>query len=376
MRILLIGEYSNVHWTLAQGLRALGHEVTVVSDGDRWKGYRRDISIVRRWRESKSAVLRSIGAVLYVARLATLFPSLKGYDAVQIINPVFLDLKAERMMPYYRYLRRQNGKMFMAAFGMDKYWVKAGSDCHTFRYSDFNIGKTLRENADNALWRKQWLFGAKGRLNDIIAKDCDGIIAGLYEYYASYNPYFAEKLRFIPFPIVEDKKMQTVRKAADGVVKFFVGVQKTRSEYKGTDIMLRALERVKANFPERCEVRIAESVPFAEYVQMLNDSHVLLDQLYSYTPAMNALQAMAQGLVVVSGGEPENYEILSEQKLRPIINVQPNEESVYEELVKLVEHPERIEELSLQSIAYIRHHNYIKVAQQYIDFYEANYLLS
>ena len=33
MRILLIGEYSNVHATLATGLRTLGHEVCV--------GYRR-----------------------------------------------------------------------------------------------------------------------------------------------------------------------------------------------------------------------------------------------------------------------------------------------------------------------------------------------
>ena len=37
MRILLMGEYSNVHNTLAIGLRALGHEVTVASDGDSWK---------------------------------------------------------------------------------------------------------------------------------------------------------------------------------------------------------------------------------------------------------------------------------------------------------------------------------------------------
>ena len=34
MRILLLGEYSNVHNTLARGLRALGHQVTVASDGD------------------------------------------------------------------------------------------------------------------------------------------------------------------------------------------------------------------------------------------------------------------------------------------------------------------------------------------------------
>ncbi len=45
MRILLLGDYSNVHWTLAEGLRALGHEVCVVSDGDGWKNYRRDVDL-------------------------------------------------------------------------------------------------------------------------------------------------------------------------------------------------------------------------------------------------------------------------------------------------------------------------------------------
>ena len=45
MKILLVGEYSNVHWTLAEGLRALGHDVTVASGGDSWKGYPRDIDL-------------------------------------------------------------------------------------------------------------------------------------------------------------------------------------------------------------------------------------------------------------------------------------------------------------------------------------------
>lgn len=29
MKILLLGEFSNLHWTLAEGLRKLGHEVCV-----------------------------------------------------------------------------------------------------------------------------------------------------------------------------------------------------------------------------------------------------------------------------------------------------------------------------------------------------------
>lgn len=45
MKILLLGEYSNVHNTLAEGLRQLGHQVTVASNGDFWKNYPRDIDL-------------------------------------------------------------------------------------------------------------------------------------------------------------------------------------------------------------------------------------------------------------------------------------------------------------------------------------------
>lgn len=368
MKILLLGEYSNVHWTLAEGLRALGHEVCVVSDGDRWKDYPRDISIVRRWRTSPWALKRTLGAVLYLLRLLWVMPRLRGYDVVQLINPVFIDLKASRIMPFYRYLRRHNGKLFMGAFGIDKYWVKAGLDCTTFRYSDFNIGSQLRHNPDNDLMIRDWLHGPKGQLNDRIAADCDGIIAGLYEYYASYHPYFADKLRFIPFPINLDNITSAVRTAHDGVVKFFVGVQRERSAYKGTDIMLRALRQMEAEYPDRCQVTVVESVPFRQYIQLLNQSHVQLDQLYSYTPSMNALQAMAQGMVVVSGGEPESYAIIGEEELRPIVNVQPDEDDVHRQLAHLVEHPDLIAQLSRQSIEYVRrHHSHTSVAQRYVQ---------
>ena len=85
---------------------------------------------------------------------------------------------------------------------------------------------------------------------------------------------------------------------------------------------------------------------------------------------MNALLAMSKGIVVVGGGEPENYEILGETELRPIVNVEPTYDSVYHELEQLVLHPERIALLKQQSIEYVRrHHDYIKVARQYEQFY-------
>lgn len=368
MKILLLGEYSNVHHTLAQGLRHLGHEVVVASDGDGWKNYPRDIDL-RRNVPSKTDSLRFIG------RLLRNFRKFKGYDIVQIINPVFIPLKAERILPFYKYLRRHNGRIVMGAMGMDYYYIKACLDMKTFRYSDFNFDHKERLSDENAAFKRDWLNGAKGKLNRYVAKDADAIVAGLYEYYASYSAHFSpvDKLHFIPFPVVQSTDTTTREREKGAPVRFFIGIQKQRSVYKGTDIMWRALERVKADRPEACIINKAVSVPFEEYVKLVENSEVILDQLYSYTPAMNALEGMAHGLINVGGAEPENYDIIQENELRPIINVQPNEEDVYRKLLHLVDHRnELIPRLQKESIDYIRkHHDYLKVAKQYAELYES-----
>ena len=89
MKILLIGEYSNVHATLAKGLNHLGHEAMVVSNGDDWKNYQRDIDVSRTY--------GPLGGLKLYAKLLTLLPKLRGFDVVQLINPMFFELKAERL---------------------------------------------------------------------------------------------------------------------------------------------------------------------------------------------------------------------------------------------------------------------------------------
>lgn len=97
MKILLIGEYSNVHNTLAKGLRMLGHKVTVMSNGDFWKNYPRDIDMARR--EGK------LGGMALMAKTIAVMPRLRGYDVVQFINPMFLELKAQRLFSIFDYLK-------------------------------------------------------------------------------------------------------------------------------------------------------------------------------------------------------------------------------------------------------------------------------
>ena len=313
MKILLLGEYSNVHATLSAGLRQLGHESTVLSNGDFWKNYPRDLNLERK--------PGKLGGIAYLARLLRMLPRLKGYDIVQLINPMFLELKAQHIRPFYNYLRRNNRRIVLGAYGMDWYWVNTCSTTMPLRYS------------------------------------------------VCYEAYFPQKTSFIPYPItpISDQPCHRCGK----LINIFIGISRNRSEYKGTDIMLQAARDFCARHPHVAELKVAEGVPFNEYQELMNQSDIILDQLYSYTPSMNSLLAMSKGIVVVGGGEPENYAILDEQKLRPIVNVTPSYESVYAELEKLLLNPERIERMKCESIDYVRkHHDFIRVAAQYANLYE------
>ena len=193
MKILLLGEYSNVHWTLAEGLRRLGHRVTVASNGDFWKDYPRDIDLARKpgkW-----------GGIRLMAKLYALLPRFRGYDIVQLINPIFFELKAEQLFWFYNYLRKHNNKVVLGAFGMDWYWVHTCTVDKPLRYSDFNFGDKLRTDESAIKEQRDWIGTPKERLNKLIAEDCDAIVTCLYEYDVCYRPHFPNKTKFIPLPI-------------------------------------------------------------------------------------------------------------------------------------------------------------------------------
>ena len=364
MKILLLGEYSNVFWTLAEGLRALGHTVTVASNGDFWKNYPRDIDLKRDFTGRKDTLS-------FFWRLVKALPKMRGYDVVQLVNPIFVELVPERIYPIYRYLRKHNKKVFLSAIGLDHYWVKTGLE-KVFRYGDFNIGDKMRHTSFADRYISEWINGEKRALNKFIAEDCDGIISGLYEYDVCYQRAFPEKTKFIPFPINMEKISPRVPHPETDKIRFFMGAQKGREEYKGTDVMYPCLMRLAEKYPDRMEVVRVESVPYAQYCRLMDSSDVLLDQLYSYTPSMNSLLAMAKGLVLVGGGEEENYEILGETELRPIVNVLPNEDDIYSKLESLVLNPDDVAKRQRDSVTYVeRYHECRKVAAQYVEFWNS-----
>ena len=109
----------------------LGHTVTVVSNGDFWKKLPRDINVSRR--------SGKLGGMLLMAKIYALLPRLRGYDIVQFINPVFFELKAERLFPLFQYLKKHNKK-----------------GCALWLWDGLLLGKHMLNNDATALQRLQY----------------------------------------------------------------------------------------------------------------------------------------------------------------------------------------------------------------------------
>lgn len=361
MKILLLGEYSNLHATLADGLRLLGHEVTVASDGCRWMENDRDINLARPGYDFYNSVN-------YLFRINKIFKKFTGYDVVQIKNPSFLDLKIKRNLAFYRFLKKNNGKVFLGAFGTDYFWEKLCIENKTLRYCDLFIGNTPLD-----IYKCEWLETPFFKDANIeIAETCDGIVSCLYEYYKAYEPYYKNKLGYIPLPVNTDLLQYRQKGIQEDKIKFFIGIQKPKTKLKGTDVMLEELLKIQQAYPNEVQVNSVTSLPWNQYVKIMSESDVLLDQLYSYTPGMNGLIGMSQGLVLVGGGEAEMYELLNESSNHPIVNVFPSKDDIYNKLENLVHNKKSIPEISSDSRRFVEeHHNYIQVARQYVDFWNS-----
>ncbi len=110
-------------------------------------------------------------------------------------------------------------------------------------------------------------------------------------------------------------------------------------------------------------------MPFNEYMKLLAQVNVSVDQLYSYSLAMNALYSMAQGKIVVGGAEPESG-ILYDGKLPPVYNALPDEGQLFKTLESILERKEDLNSDSEKSRQFIiEQHNPLHIASTYLDIW-------
>lgn len=364
MKILLLGEASFVHSTLRKGFGELGHKVTLVSAGCIWD-CPRDIDISRNMRWGKLSGLKVIWTILKNLNVFI------GNDIVQMNDFHTIPLKLGWNELFFKFIKRFNKKVVRGCWGDDSVVFEAQAQ-GILAYSDTHIG-TNAINVEENKWRieEQHLpeFVSCSRY---VNSHADAFAACLYEYYVYYNrDEYRSRLHYLPLPIEIPEAKDIRVKGAQWPIKVLVGIQKRRDFIKGASIIGNLVERIAEENPYKVEVIRVYDVPYRDYCKMLEEADVLVDQLYSYTPAMNSLAAMARGTVVIGGGEEEYYEFIGEKELRPIINVRPCQDEYNMNVLRdALLTPGRISQLSRQSADFVRkHHDYMKVSKLYIEMY-------
>lgn len=367
MKILFVGDASNIHNCLAQALRDLGHTAVVASNGSHWMDTHRDINLKRG--------NGKMGAVKYALDVLRALPKMSGFDMVETCDDIFLDLKPAKVRVVFDWLKHHNRGIVMGAIGTDYVYYNACHDGKTYRYSDYMVGNQPSPYVQSQEYinKRDELWGAEfmRKHSNYILNNIDGAISCLWEYHECYKPLLGERMAYGGIPIDTKNVEPIILDHEPEKVKFFIGVQRDRNILKGTDLLLEAARRTVDRYPTLCELTVVENAPYEEYIKMLCSSHVLLDQLYSYTPATNALLAMARGLVAVSGAEPEYYDLIDEHENQPIINVSPLiEGDIDAKLEWIVLNKQLLPDLSRRSREFVVKHNESHVvARRHIDFF-------
>ena len=365
MKILLLGEASFVHSTLRKGFEDLGHNVTLVSAGCIWD-CPRDIDLTRDMRWGKLSGLKVIWKILINLHVFI------GNDIVQMNDFHTIPLKLGWNKLFFKFIKRFNKNAIRGCWGDDIVVFDAQAK-GILAYSDTHIGNKAI-NVEENKWRIE-----EQHLPEFLSccryvnKHADAFAACLYEYYMYYNKdEYRSRLHYMPLPIEISDDKNIIVKGEHWPIKVLVGIQKRRDFIKGASIIGELVEKIAAEHPDKVVVNKVYDVPYIEYCKMLEEADVLVDQLYSYTPSMNSLAAMARGTVVIGGGEEEYYEFIGEKELRPIINVRPHEEEYNLKVLReALLTPGRISKMSCESTAFVRkHHDYMKVSRQYIEMYD------
>lgn len=365
MKVLLLGEASFIHNTLKKGLQERGHRVTLASDGNNWHNAPRDIDLRRNMNHGK------FGGIFLLFRLLKNLPYLCGNDIVQIHNYQFVPLMPIWNKWLFMFLKLTNKKIIKGCFGDDPQIFKMQAKGIPTYSDTFWNGCPQNMEANKARLAEQsipqfvdcWLY---------TTCHSDALIACLYEYYRCYDvPAFNQKLHYIPLPM-EITSTNMSPKGQGAVIKVLVGLQPKREFMKGALKIAHFVEAVANKHPNRINIRYVEGVPYEEYCQMIEESDVIVDQFYSYTPSMNSLAAMARGTVVIGGGEEEYYHFIGEKELRPIINVSPEYSDAENTAIieKALFTEGILQKLSSQSIDFVKkYHDYRNIAMKYEQVY-------
>jgi len=378
MKILLIGEYSNLHNSLKKGLLNLGHEVILLGSGDGFKKYDVDILIKSTIFENKylKIIAKIIDKVFKFSlnELEIYFKSKKiikklaDFDIVQLINERPFNTSANLEISLLKHVFKNNKKVFLLACGVDHKSISYAND-KKFKYSiltPYFENNSLKKEYRHIL---KYLDSDHSKLSNYIEQNIQGIISSDLDYHI---PYVNSKkyLGMIPNPIDIDTLNEDGKSFNQKIVILHAINSKNKLK-KGNKFFKKSLSIIEAKYSNRVEITRTNNQAYSEHIKNVKNCDILLDQVYAYDQGYNALEAMAMGKVVLTGAEKEwreHYNIVEDYV---VINAMPDVSYLVEKLSWLIENPEKIKMISKNAREFIlKYHDYKVITKKYLKAWE------
>jgi len=350
MKVLLLGDYSGLHKTLQDGLLKLNHNVTLASSGDSWKKIDRDVDISFK-------NFSFSGKINNRKKLFQFFSNIKGYDVIQFMNPFVMP---PNFFPYkhiIKKLKKNNGKIFLVAAGSDPFFWRYASE--RLRYNP--LQDHLKYDLEQSFHKYQNNFYFKSNL--FFAENVNAVIPALYEYEVCYRD-LTNVTNVIP-PSININNIKYSKNLVNKKIKIFHGLN--RRGFKGTHIIEKVFQRLESKYADMAEFIIAGKVSYSEYLNIIKNTNIVIDQTSCYSLGINGLISLAMGKVVLGGYEIESLLSLGIDK-SPSVNILPDVDHIENTLESIINNQDKFVDIGRESRLFINEHfDYIKIAQKYVD---------
>lgn len=361
MKILLFGEFSGLFNCLKDGLIELGNDVTLVSDGNGYKNYPSDFRYDAYFFDKCGKLATPLKYVnLWVHK-----HWLRGYDIVCFMDPSIVSRHVSWNASLYRYMIRNNKKSFLCGAGdtaiMVEYWLNSNKKYHKYVQGIIDFGKVhgivdLSSNPQLKAWENELL------------NSVNGYIPIWYEYAQPFRHYSTLKKTIrIPIPC---KNIEYKPNRVKNKIVFFHGVP-SRQQAKGTYYIKEAFNLMQKKYGDVAEFVCAGGLPFNKYIDLLSRANVILDDVNSYSIAMNGLFSLAKGKIVMGGAEPEGNMELGINGVNPVLNLTSNIDQICSQIEYIIKHKDKIEEWGFASRLFVeKYHNHIEIAREYEEIFK------
>lgn len=356
MKILLIGEASGVHRNLKKGLIDLGHSVKHLAQYKGPQGRENDGSFSPDLNGIIGGIARNI--VPIAKSLA-----LENYDAINFLNTI--TAVNGKHTKYYDLpiIRRKTRILSYYAVGCDELGLIRRST-HNFSYSPcstcLSSGEILGqdcENHFNKIYKK-----SQERARQYF--DTAGCSMIEYDHVSSLFP--DESFFRIPLPVDTSRIAFSPAKSSQ---KIKIAHTPTRRGFKGSEIVFEAIEILKKHRND-FEFITIEGMNYEDYIKTTNNVDIVIDQVYSQSPGMNALEMLAAGKIVLTGATDKGKSYFDFMKWSPAFDADPSPESLSRALHNILDRKNEFSEMAVLGRNYIEaNHSCTKVADKFIKLW-------